>query len=89
MRDEVVIKSGETVRFPVDVNHPFAKFQRLAQPAQIANLADLAIVRRVSTTLSDGRTSEGVVKSILDSAGVDTILDVSLPGSRSTSTCTA
>jgi IPT/TIG domain len=79
MVEEVVIKSGETVSFPVEANHAFAKFQSMVRPEQIENLAELAVARHLATTSTEGDSLKPVIAKILSSAGVDTVLDISVP----------
>jgi hypothetical protein len=81
MAEQIVIKSGEVVRFPVASDHPLAKYQQLLDVSQVPNLHELAIVRRLRTANPNLPPSAVVaaVQGILRSSGVSTIFTQLLP----------
>jgi hypothetical protein len=81
MSDIVVIKSSETVRFPVTSEHPLAKHQQQFSISQLTNLNDLAIVRAKTRNIPGLSASqvETAVNGILASSNSSAILQLTFP----------
>lgn len=79
--DTVTIKSGEVVGFPVASDHPFAKYQKLKAVSELGNLHDLAVVSKMTRAAPVLSTVDitKAVNGILSSAGVSTIVDLTMP----------
>jgi hypothetical protein len=79
--DPVVVRSGETVRFPVASEHPLAQFQQLKAVSEVANVHDLAIVRALTRANPELSTAQinSAVTSIIRSSGASGIIVVHIP----------
>jgi hypothetical protein len=77
----VVIKSGQTVRFPVASNDPLARFQQLKTVAELTNVQDLAVARKLTSAnpnLTAAQLSVAV-NSFLTSSGASHATTIDLP----------
>ena len=77
----VVIRSGQTVRFPVTSEDPLAAFQQLKTVSELTNLHELAFVRSLTATnptLSTAQIS-AAVSSFLAAAGTSQAATINFP----------
>ena len=77
----VVVRSGETVRFPVATSHPLAQFQELKTVSELTNLHDLAFARALTAAnpvLTSAQVSSAV-SSFLSSSGASHIIHIHIP----------
>jgi hypothetical protein len=79
--NSVVIKSGQTVRFPVASNDPLARFQQLKTVAELTNVQDLAVARKLTTANPNLTAAQlsGAVNSFLTSSGASHATTIDLP----------
>ncbi|MBV9391478.1 MAG: hypothetical protein JOY96_06250 [Verrucomicrobia bacterium] len=76
-----MIKSGQTVRFPVASNDPLGRFQQLKTVAELTNVHDLAVARKLTTTNPNLTATElsAAVNSFLTSSGASHATTIDLP----------